>query len=170
MGAWANTDAVNAIRAVISHDNGGFDRNLNIDARGPGSGFRYSAFTGSGVTSAGPDPAPVGEWVFLAVRYDDLAEQLTLDVGADRITVTADPGSGFATARIGSNPGFMEFFDGRIDNVFLFDEVLSDERIDQIRMGGATAIIPEPASLVLVSLTLALGLPVTAIRRRRSRR
>lgn len=165
MGAWVNTDAVNAIRAVISHDDGGFDRNLNIDVRGSGTGYRYAAFTGFGVTAAGPDPAPVGEWVFVAVRYDDLANRMTLDVGADRITVGANPGFGYSTTRIGSNPGFGEYFDGRIDNVFIFDEFLSDRRIDAIRRGGAAAVIPEPASVVLAAAAIAFGLAFAKFRR-----
>lgn len=172
IGGWANPDAVNAIRAVISHDNGGFDRNLNIDIRGPGSGFRYSAFTGAGVTSAGPDPAPVGQWVFVAARYDAVAGTVTLDVDGSRVTVAATPGSGFATARIGSNPafapGFGEMFDGRIDNVFIYDEVLGDARIDEIRRGGAEAIlpaaVPEPASVAL------LGVGAAGLAGRRFRR
>lgn len=160
-GAWANTDAVNAIRAIVSHDNGGFDRNLNVDSRGPGSGFRYSAFTGSGVASAGPDPAPVGQWVFVAARYDDIANTLTLDVDGSRVTVTANPAVGNNFTRIGSNPlgGGIEFWDGRIDNVFIYDELLTDAQIDDIRLRGAAAIVgasvPLPSTLALLGLGLA---------------
>jgi hypothetical protein len=156
MGAWANTDAVNAIRAVISNDDGGYDRNLNIDNRGEGSGYRYSAFTGGGVVSAGSDPAPVGTWVFVAARYSQSDNKLTLDVGTDRITVTTNLDMvSYNPARIGSNPGFGEYFDGRIDNVFIYDEILSDERIDQIRQGGAGSIVPESATFVLFGVGLA---------------
>lgn len=169
MGAWANTDVVNAIRAIISHDNGGYDRTLNVDWRGPGSGYRYSAFTGSGVTSAGPDPAPIGEWVFVAARYDDVANTLTLDVGTSRITVSANPGAGNTTARIGSNPCCGEYFNGRIDNVFIYNELLTDAQIDAIRTGGENAIlppaVPEPSTLLLLGSCLA-GLSGLAWRRR----
>jgi hypothetical protein len=169
MGAWVNTDAANAIRAIISHDNAGFDRNLNIDFRDTGA-FRYSAFTGQGVVSAGPNPAPIGQWVFVAARYDSVAGTVVLDVDGARVQVAATPGGGFNTARIGSNPGFVEFWDGRIDNVFIYDEILSNQRIDEIRRNGASAIVgvPEPSTLAAVAVGAAL---VVARRgRRRSSR
>jgi len=143
MGAWARVDSVSSIGTVISHDNGNFDRTLDTDSRGAGSGYRYSAFTGSTVVSAGPDPAPIGQWVFVAARYDDVADKLTLDVGPDRVTVSANPAAGHATTRIGGNPSYGEYFDGRIDNVFVFDELLSDARIDAIREGGAAGVLGE---------------------------
>ncbi len=145
MGAWVNADVAMGIRAILSHDNGGFDRTLNIDFRGEGTtDHRFSAFAGetTGVIAAGADPAPTDEWVFVAVRYDAPASRVTLDVGSDRTSVMGDPGSGESTMRIGSNPGFGEFFQGRIDSVFIFSEVLSDEAIDAIREGGSAAILP----------------------------
>lgn len=145
MGAWVNAEVADGIRAVLSHDDGGFDRNLNIDFRGEGTNdHRYSAFAGedTGVVAAGPDPAPTGEWVFVAVRYDAPAGRVTLDVGSQRTLVTGNPGSGLSTMRVGSNPSFDEFFQGRIDNVFIFSEVLSDDAIDAIREEGSLAILP----------------------------
>jgi hypothetical protein len=165
MGGWARGESL-GVRAIISHDDGGYDRNLNIDYRGGGGAYRYSAFTGYGVTSAGPPSFPFGEWVFLAVRYDDAAQQLTLDVGTDRTTAVAYPGQGYGFTRIGSNPGFGEYFDGQIDNVFFFDEVLSDARIDEIRLGGVGAILPEPSGLALLVSTLPLTLLIATISRR----
>lgn len=102
----------------------------------------------------------------MAARYDDTTQQLTLDVGTDRTTALAYPGQGYEFTRIGSNPGFGEYFDGQIDNVFFFDEILSDERIDEIRLGGVGAILPEPPSLVL----LAAGAAGLAAWRRKGRR
>ncbi|WP_020483461.1 LamG-like jellyroll fold domain-containing protein [Methylomonas sp. MK1] len=146
MGAWANASNLGSIRTVISHDDGGYDRDLNIDSRGAGSGYRYSVFTGSGVDSVGPDPAPTNQWVFVSARYDSAAHTVTLDVGNERATFAATPGAGFNTARIGGSPihGGAEFFSGLIDNVFVYDEVLSNDKIDQIRLGGVAAIQPVP--------------------------
>ncbi|WP_295408034.1 hypothetical protein, partial [uncultured Thiocystis sp.] len=57
---------------------------------------------------------------------------------------------------IGANPlrGGVSFFSGKIDNVFVYNELLTDERIDQIRQGGASAIqnvqaVPVPGAIWL---------------------
>lgn len=105
IGGWPNTRKADSLGTIISHDSGGFDRHLTIDPRGPGNGYRYSAFTGTGVISAGPDPAPIDQWVFVSARYDSIANRMTLDVDSDRIAVNTNIGAGFGTARIGSNPG-----------------------------------------------------------------
>ena len=171
MGAWANADAANALRAVMTHDDGGWDRGINIDDRDPAyTGFAYSAFRGDpgptegdNLLSAGPDPAPVNQWVFVAARYDAPSGIVTLDVDGSRLTASANPGTGLPTLRVGRNPTFPEFFDGRIDNVFVYNTFLSDAEIDRIRAGGAGAIIPEPAGLAVVMS----GLGALLIRRRR---
>ena len=153
MGAWALSNSTAPVRAVISHDDGGYDRNLNMDNRGScGSSACWSAFTGTGVL-AGP-AVTTAQWVFLAVRYDANAGTVTLDVGAARSSLAANPGSGNTITRIGSNPGYGEYFSGVIDNVFIYDEILTNERIDQIRLGGAGAIlpavgIPEPSTILM---------------------
>lgn len=168
MGAWAWADFTTPVQAVISHDNGGFDRNLNMDYRGgcPGSAC-WSAFTGSSAL-AGPE-VTTGEWVFLAVRYDSAASSIVLDVDTTRVSTTGSPGSGWDTARIGSNPSYGEYFVGVIDNVFIYDRVLSDAEIDAIRLGGADAIlpggVPEPGTLGL--LLAGIGL-LAAFKLRRS--
>jgi hypothetical protein len=143
MGAWVNSDTTSGVRAIISHDNGGFDRTLNMDTRG-GGGNRYSAFKGSGVVAAGPAPVPTGEWVFVAVRYSSTEGKVALNVGADQVSSTGSPGTGNTTTFIGKNPGYGELFMGRIDNVFLYDEWLSDDQIEAIRQGGAGAILQKP--------------------------
>jgi hypothetical protein len=153
IGAWANADTTGNLRTILSHDNGGFDRGLSVDNRGDGTGPRYSGFTGSGVASAGPDPVPVDVWTFVSARY--FSGQLLLDVGTERVSFPADPGPGLDITTIGKNPTFNEFFDGQIDNVFIFNEFLSDERIDEIRQRGAAAI-PEPAGLSALLIGAAL--------------
>ena len=59
-GAWVNAESL-GLQAIVTHDTGGFDRALYIDSRGIGSNFRYSTFLGTGVGSAGPDPATLNK-------------------------------------------------------------------------------------------------------------
>lgn len=158
MGGWFNPDSVGALRGLLSHDDGGFDRTLTIDSRG-GGGITYSAFAGSGVL-AGATPV-VGEWTFVAMRHSQ-GGALSLFV-ADQTFVSAGAvtyGTGVNSLTLGRNATFSEFFDGRADNVFVYNEALSDARIAEIRTGGAAAItgmaVPEPGTAGLVAGTLAL--------------
>lgn len=160
MGAWVKSDNASATKKFISHDDGAYDRTLGIDNRGGGVG--WSAFTGTG-NVLGYQEVNIHTWTFVAVSYDQAASTATLYVNGNSFTETANLSSGFSVTRIGSNPGYGEFFDGVIDNVFFFDEVLSPSRITEIRLNGASAI-PEPSSAVLGISSLAL----LALRRRRA--
>lgn len=75
IGAWAKADKTTARQAVISHDDGGFDRALMVDDRGGGVG--WSAFSGSG-GALGFEPVQLGAWTFLAAVYDQDAGTVTL--------------------------------------------------------------------------------------------
>jgi hypothetical protein len=170
MGAWANTNTVAAIQTVLSHDDGGFDRDLNIDTRGGGV-VAWSAFTGS--TVLGGSAVAADTWTFVAVRYQASGSgSITLFVDGNSYSTTGAPGTGFNTTLIGSNPGFGEYFSGLIDNAFIFDQALTDQQIASIRAGGADAIlalgaegslIPEPSTFLLAGAALAA---LAAMRRR----
>jgi MYXO-CTERM domain-containing protein len=161
MGAWVKSDVNVTGKQVISNDNGGFDRTIGIDNRGGGLG--WSAFTGTS-TVLGYEPVSTGVWTFIAVTYDQANATATLYVNGESFTQAATLNDGNTFTRIGSNPGFGEYFDGVIDNVFFFDEVLSSTRIEQIRLNGASAI-PETSTGALALSCLALA---TLRRRRRS--
>jgi len=159
MGAWVQTDVLN-MGKVISNDNIFYDRTLGLDNRGGALG--WSAFTGAGVL--GNTPAYTGTWNFIAVTYDQVAGNVVLYIDGITQSTNATQGSGYTTTFIGKNPGFGEFFDGRIDNVFFYDEVLGTAALDNIRLNGISAV-PVPAAVWLFGSGL-LGLMGVARRKK----
>jgi len=116
MGAWVRADNGSPVRQVISHDDGNYDRSLGIDNRGGGTG--WSAFNGAGVL--GYSPVSVGEWVFVAVSYDQSTSSVMLYVNGTTFTSTSALGTGRTYTNIGRNPisTGSEYFIGAIDEVF----------------------------------------------------
>lgn len=164
-GAWVNADTASGIRKVLSHDNSGFDRTLGIDSR---TGGTWSTFTGN--TVAGTYSVNTGTWQFIAAVYDESVNQAILYVdGASQVFAT-NFGLGHAFLRIGSNPSFGEYFDGIIDNVFIYNEALTVADLDNIRRNGiggsdnSSHAVPEPATMMLFGT----GLIGAAIRRKLS--
>ncbi len=158
MGAWVRAAAGNSsVRQIISHDNFGFDRSLAIDFRG-GGGSSWSAFTGNGVLASGVAPV-IGEWVFLAIAYDQTAGTLRLHVNGQNFTTTTNFNPGQNILNIGRNPnGNGEHFSGLIDEVFFYNGTLSVAEIENIRVNG----IPAPGAAALLATA---GLIATRRRR-----
>lgn len=144
MGAWVKTNEVGSIiRQVISHDDGSFDRSLGLDYRGGLNG--WSTFVGAGVL--GGQTATVGAWTFVAVAYNQAAGTAMLYVNGSTYTYnSAYDGGGWSYTRIGSNPSFTEFFNGTIDEVFFFSSALTAGQLDNIRLNGVMAAVPEPSA------------------------
>ncbi len=155
MGAWVKTvNLAPGLRKVLGSDDGGWDRTIGLDDRnGP---FRYGAFTGSGISLGTPGPVSTNNWTFFAATYDRDTAEMTVYVDLDSTTqeplngaVTSDAnfGPGATTVSIGSvgPAGNGEGWEGLIDNVFFYDEVLSADRLTAIRNGGRAAILGQPA-------------------------
>jgi Concanavalin A-like lectin/glucanases superfamily/PEP-CTERM motif len=164
MGAWVNTDIVGGSSGaiapkVIGYDNGGFDRALGADFRSGAATIvpsNWSAFAGNqGVLSSG-QPVTTGNWVFLAAVYDQPNATVKLYVDNTIATVSsASLGSSPLNATIGKNAGFgsNEAWDGRIDNVFFFDEALTTSQIEAIRTNpDSLNPVPEPSSIALFAM------------------
>lgn len=132
MGAWVKPTVVTTNRHLLSHDNGGYDRDLDIDSRGGGVG--WSAFKGTGVL--GYVPAVANQWQFVAVVYDDVADTVMLYVDGVVKTGAGSPGAGNTYMHIGNSTCCDQGIIGTIDGVFVLGEALSIARLDEIRSGG----------------------------------
>lgn len=106
----------------------------------------------------------VGDWVFFAATYDasDLNNNNlimykgtpttsasavdTFDAGAHSFNYTAAPFT------VGNNSANNRGFEGQMDNVRIYDEVLTSSQVEAIRAGE---LIPEPATLTLLLGALA---------------
>ena len=136
MGAWVKAINENPIRQVISHDNGDFDRSLGIDNRGGGSG--WSAFKGDGVL--GFHEVELNEWTFIAVVYDQINAEVMLYVNGSIYSEKGTLGNGLGDTSIGFNPGNGEYFEGVIDDVFIFDKAMTKAELDIIREKGVPGV------------------------------
>ena len=182
MGGWFNANSSKPVQTLISHDNDGFDRSLKIHNRG-GSGSQWSAFKRNGVLAGAP--VKIGTWTFVAMRHDQLSGKLALDVDANRVTTKAFFGPGHNWTTVGASElkatRYATWFSGKIDNVFIYNEVLSDAKIADIRARGRDAIlsVSEPAVATKsqerkpsetsgsdhpASITNSLGMKLTLIR------
>lgn len=134
-------------------------------------------------TFTGLNELHIGDWSFVALRYNSstgTAEMTSLHIGNDitEITVSentlsasADVGSivygAGATPRLGMNQsGVGAYYNGSMDELRLFDSLLTDEGIAGV-FNADIAAIPEPA--VYSSLIGLLAFLLVASRRRLSR-
>ena len=132
MVAWVKPESISPVRAIISHDNGDFDREMNIDNRGVPTG--YCAFTGGygGWGIFGSFPATVDHWDMITVEYDQTEQSLKLYKGTTSMTWGASIGNGKTYTYIGASPAWTgggSFWDGDIDDVRLYNRILPDEEV-----------------------------------------
>ncbi|MHC1724768.1 MAG: SBBP repeat-containing protein [Syntrophobacteraceae bacterium] len=141
IGAWAKPDSAAPRQVLLSHDDGGYDRTLCIDDR---CGDSWSIFTGSGVLGVGGNlPVDTGQWTFLAASYTNPGCRLMAsnDSASVACYTSGTPGTGFKTLYMGAHPWGMDYYHGRLDNVFVFNRWLTEEELDFIREAGAEGIL-----------------------------
>ena len=137
MGAWVNPDVVDSSRrAILTQSNGGFDRSLRIDDRNTVSSSvgwaTYGGFVGNS------DVLPLaGQWTFVSVVYDQASNNARLHVGDQYFDFPGTTlGEGNPKLWVGASPIGDHHFDGVVDNVFLFEQALSIEQVNDIRRLG----------------------------------
>jgi hypothetical protein len=162
-GAWVKASDLSVVRrGIISHDNVNFDRTIDLDERGPSANVQFCMFrgaSGNGVYCG--DDATTG-WTFLVARYDAATSTAQFTVnGVHSAVFAATNGPGLNNTTIGRNPNFDLPFVGQIDNVFFYDQYLSDAQVSNIYLNG----IPEPSTFFLMAGGFAL-LAAGRLRRR----
>jgi len=144
-GAWVRTNNTSpGQRKIMGHDNGAWDRTIGLDSRN--GQFRYTSFTGFGRPVVGdlPGPESTEDWTFIAASYDSAAGTVSVYVDVDAsstddelvaVTEEARWNNGQGTFAIGGlrPDNTTELWDGAIDNVFVYNQVLSPEEIAALR-------------------------------------
>jgi hypothetical protein len=138
-GVWVkpNMGYVDNIRQIFDNDDGGYDRALGIDNR---AGGNYSAFVNNGPYPYNSGVAPTAQWTFVAGVY----ENNYYGIGQGRLTMyvggqvfedirTYYGSTGWTYTSLGSSPTFGEFWNGLMDNVFIFEGAATQSQMAQIQ-------------------------------------
>lgn len=147
----------------------GFSFNINPPAFGDQSAdnFRLGMFVGGTEGFAFDFSEDIfglaGEWIFVATSYDGLDadefENLVFYLGTEAEEVAehffpttaiggpiapVEPGIGFHVGRTDAAPEANTSLEGFIDDVRVYDEILSLEQLEMVRMEGLVAPPPPP--------------------------
>jgi len=145
IGAWVQPERDDATETVFSHDDGGWmGRALIIQEPASVSSFsEYAAHDGTGTSlRSGRDVWP--GWAFVAVTYDGAETKLYVHKdGWHNVRTSVDQTvSGERFARLGMKPNPTDdFFEGTLDNVFIYYNALTEEQVLAIQAGGSAAIL-----------------------------
>jgi hypothetical protein len=164
-GGWVNPDLIDGVRTLLNNDDGGYDRALNIDFRADGN---YAAFVNNGPLPYNSGVAPViNSWIFFAGVYQNNfygtgQGQLTLYVGTNVISGirTFYGSTGWTFTSIGGSPTFGEYWDGRMDDVFVMGGAATPEQMAQIMadpnnlpaIAAQVGVVPEPGTWAAAAL------------------
>ena len=152
-GAWICLKEAGARTAILTHDNGGFDRTLGTDTRGTGETVRWSVFDGEGVVADGPSRVPLRAWTHVAATYSQHTGTMHFYVnGVDTLgpIQTQFDASVDGATFVGGNVNFGQYMRGHVDDVFIYDRVLSPAEVSEIVNAGFTTRVPLPLPLVLM--------------------
>ncbi|PXA03385.1 hypothetical protein DDZ13_11860 [Coraliomargarita sinensis] len=115
----------------------------------PKSVERWSSFGGYSVDT--------GNWHHVAYTGAGTGASATFNLWVDGVNVATDTGATFDSLatynnnfEIGGSGKFSEDVQGLIDDIAVWNEVLSDQRI--IDLSNGAAVVPEPSTLALIGL------------------
>ena len=123
---WAKIDDMRNKMAILSQDNGDYDRSVYVvDRRGAMfCGKDERVLTGSQVAA--------GSWFFIAAVYNQSTADILLFVNGNVFKRKAKTGQGLNYFYIGANPSFGDSFSGAIDDVRIYDRALNKTEIQKV--------------------------------------
>lgn len=118
-------------QGIMSIDTGGFARSVLIET----GTANFGVFTGAGVWQ--PAPVTLNQWQHIAVVYTTTGIRFYKN-GAEFV-FSGGPNTTATTGRfqIGRFPGFPQYFQGRVDEVEVFNRALSQAEIQAIFNAGS---------------------------------
>ncbi len=129
MGAWVYPTAGGSGQA-ISQANGSTGRSLGMYTP-VGGATCWSAFAGASVLTN--SAVQLNEWSFVAVVYDQPGSTVRLYVNGVETSKSATVQNGLTSGlRIGAHGASGQFFCGKIDDVFFYNEALTKAQLDAL--------------------------------------
>jgi hypothetical protein len=170
---WLNTELLSGAQALITYTANGETPSMNtlyeVTLGGDGYlSYRHEKAGGTDYahTFTGQALLP-GSWYLVTVTRDSSRKEVNLFVDDNLVGTYAagqNPNNGSASSLyIGSNLGSNQFFHGRIDEVAVFDRMLSAAEMQGMYQAGTTAL---PAPELPTCMFLAVGSVMVCLRRR----
>lgn len=139
--AWARADQQDRPATVISNaDTHPTGRSLQMRPS-PSKGTSWATSTNN-LGSWVWHKVAVGEWTFLAVSYDQPAGKLRLHVNGTRYDADCLRNGGDTELTIGKCPHLGEFFHGCLDEIRIYDRILSDDEVATLFRQFQTGVSP----------------------------
>ena len=133
---------VGALERLTSREGDTFETALNVHPPFGGEGeYAYFSAAGGGWQWS-EDVPPIDGWQHVAYVADNDNESLNIYVDGNLVWETEEPWVVFPSGfmHIGNRHNNVEGFDGLMDDVAIWDEVLSAEQIAQIAAGGVASL------------------------------
>jgi hypothetical protein len=145
--AWVRATSFASSQTLVAKERpgGGFPYGVELDNGVPAGYARTSSFTSATGTAA----LPTATWKYVAVTYDGSA----LRAYVDGTQVGTAPASGSIASSsgqlsIGGDSVWGEYFNGRVDNVRIYDRALSSSELAADRTTPVAVAAPPPPTPV----------------------
>ena len=133
---WLKVENIDGISTILSNNNGGFGRSLIIDNRK--NKALLSVFAGDNQKVYGGINIPLDKWVFAAVSWNAENGKVSLyliDQNKNFSVISTNnvnPGQGKDFIRLGENPAAGDFFTGAMDQLLIWDQILTMDQIKSL--------------------------------------